>query len=129
MPFTLWTELALHIWPTPERQSPDQLRQFQQIISAEQRAACRDRDIWIHRDYVSPPSRQPSELLIFVVEVDPILTPCVLVRNQFKLAAVPRVERVSDPKSSVRTVGLRCSCQRRPTDSLKASTDAYGTNV
>ena len=31
---------------------------------------------------------------MFVLKVAPIFTPCVLVRNQFELAAVPRVERV-----------------------------------
>ena len=88
----------------------DESGQLQQVLGPEQRAACRDHDQWIHRDYVSPTGRKPGQLLMFVVEVDPIFTPCVLIRNQFELAAVPRVERVSDPNSSTLTVALRCSC-------------------
>ena len=91
----------------------DESCQFQHVLGPEQRAACRDHHEWIHRDYVSPAGRKPSQLLMFVVEVDPIFTPCVLIRNQFELAAVPRVERVSDPKRLTLTVALPCSCERR----------------
>jgi hypothetical protein len=113
IPFTVWTQFPLHIFAASGRHSSDEFSEFHQVIGAEQRATCRDRHEWIHRDYVSPAGRKPGQLLMFVVKVNPILTPRVLVRNQFELAAVPGVERVGDPKSSVRTVALRCSCRRR----------------
>ena len=91
----------------------DESGELQQVLGPEQRTACRDHHEWIHCEYVSPAGRKPGQLLMFVVEVDPVFTPCVLIRNQFELAAVPRVERVSDQKSSTLTVVLRCSCRRR----------------
>lgn len=65
------------------------------------------------QELVSPGGRQASQLLMFVVEVDPILTPCVLVRDPFELAAVPRVERANDPKRLARSVAWRCKRKRR----------------
>jgi hypothetical protein len=55
-----------------------------------------------------------------VVEVDSILTPGTLVRNQFKRLAPERMERVNDVKDSRRNVTSRRSCQCGPTDASNA---------
>ena len=129
IPFTHKTSLSLHIRAASTRQAPDQSHQFQQVLGPERRAPCRDRHEWICRDHVSPTRRQRSQLLMFVVEVDPVFTPCALVCHQFELTAVPRVERVSDMKSLARTVALWCSCRRRPTRMSKVFTAGYATSA
>ena len=57
-----------------------------------------------------------------VIEVDPILTPGTLVRDEFECVVSPWVERVSDMERSCRNVALRRSRQRGPTD---ASNDSF----
>ncbi len=62
---------------------------------------------------IGPCGGQRYQSLCFVLEEDSFLTPSLLVRDEFKLASVPGMVRMSDAKSSCSGVTLRCS--RRPT--------------
>ena len=109
-----WTSLALHIATLFRSQPANQLGQIQQVFCTEQGSALGDRDKGIDRDDVSPTGRERNQLLFVVVEVDSILTPGTLVRNQFKRLAPERMERVNDVKDSCRNVTLRRSCRCGP---------------
>ena len=112
--FTQRTSLALHIAALFGSQPPNHLGQIQQVFCTEQGSALGDRDKGIDSDDVSPTGRERNQLLFVVVEVDSILTPGTLVRNQFKRLAPERMERVNDVKDSRRNVTLRRSCQCGP---------------
>ena len=114
------TSLALHIATLFGSQPANQLGQIQQVFCTEQGSALGDRDKGIDSDDVSPTGRECNQLLFVVVEVDSILTPGTLVRNQFKRLAPERMEGVNDVKDSCRNVTLRRSCQCGPTDASNA---------
>ena len=112
--FTYATEFTLHISAFFRQQTANQRRQLQKILRPEHCSARRHSNERIGRDDIGPTGRYCGELLFFVVEVDPVLTPRALVSDQLELAIVPRVEGMSDAEGSRRNVALRRSCQGRP---------------
>jgi hypothetical protein len=112
--FTNATEFTLHISASLRQQTANQRRQLQKILRPEHCSACRHSNERIGCNDICPTGRYCGELLFFVVEVDPVLTPRALVSDQLELAIVPRVEGMSDAEGSRRNVTLRSSCQCRP---------------
>src|SRR6516162_5255552 len=123
------TSLALHIATLFRSQPANRRGQIQQVFCTEQRSALGDRDKGIDSDDVSPAGRERNQLLFVVVEVDSILTPGTLVRNQFKRLAPPRMERVNDVKDSCRNVMLRRSCQCGPIPGVSGWWELRGESV
>jgi hypothetical protein len=66
----------------------------------------------IFGDQAGPLGRDRPQLLLRVVEVDPVLTPVVAPRDYAKLASCLWVERMSDPETS-RRIGLIDRSRRR----------------
>jgi hypothetical protein len=94
--FTLTTQFTLHISASLRRQAANQRGQLQEILSLEHCSACRHSNKGIGCDDIRPTCRYCGELLLLVVEVDPVLTPGALASDQLELAIVPRVEWMSD---------------------------------
>lgn len=79
--------------------------QFCQIFSPECGTAPCDCDEGIQPDDIRPTGRQCNQLIVRVVEIDPILTPRALVGDQLERLAAQGVKGMRDVKDSCRNVG------------------------
>jgi hypothetical protein len=70
----------------------------------------------IFRDQAGPLGRDRPQLLLFVVEVDAVLTPVVAPCDYAKLVSRVGVERMSDPETSCRIGPIDRSRRRTRTD-------------
>ena len=94
----------------PLRAEPvDQVSQCQQARRGERAAAGRDHHERVRRRHVGPPCRQREQLPVRVVQVDPVLTPVLPVRDELEVPAGQRVERVRHPDAPVPIARTGCS--------------------
>ncbi len=58
---------------------------------------------------IGPSCWQREQLLVLVVQVDPVLAPVLPVRDELEVTAGQRVERVGNPHPSVSIIWIGCS--------------------
>ena len=92
-----------------KRHTADQVNQRQQAINGERAAAVRDHRERIGRRNVSPPGGQREQLAILVVQVDPVLTPVLAVRDELEVPAEQWMKPVRHPHTSVQIIQTGCS--------------------
>ena len=93
------------------RQRPQpagQVRQRQQAIDGERAPAIRDDRERIGGHDVGPPGRKREQLTVLIMQVDPVLTPVLAVRDELEVPAGQRVERVRHPHTSVPVIWMGC---------------------
>ena len=89
-------------------QPADQVSQRQQAIDGERAAAVRDHRERIGRRNVSPPGGQREQRAILVVQVDPVLTPVLAVRDELEVPARQWMEQMGYPDTSVPIIWIGC---------------------
>ena len=93
----------------PLRLQPvDQVRQPQQAHRSESAPARRDHHERISGNDISPPRRQREQHAIRVVQMNPVLTPVVAVRDELEVPAEQRMEPVRHTHTSVPIIWIRC---------------------
>jgi hypothetical protein len=78
--------------------SSDELRQFEQVMDAKERAAGSDRDVGISRENAGPLSGQRDQPTSVVVKVHAVFAPTAAIRHQHELTPAERVEGMGDPE-------------------------------
>jgi hypothetical protein len=73
----------------------------QQAIDGERAATVRDDHERISRHDVSPPSRQREQLAVLIMQMDPVLTPVLAVRDELEVLAEQRMEPVRHLHTSI----------------------------
>jgi len=86
-----------------------QVGQLQQILIAKQTPSCGQYHEWILRQHGRPASWNGTQKAAAIVKVNSILAPVVAVRDQLETLASQRMVWMDDLKSTVGTVGIRCS--------------------
>jgi hypothetical protein len=84
----------------------DQTHQLNQVLNAEQGSTCGQRHYRIFRHNVGPTGGNRSQVITFLVEIDPILAPGMQVGDDLELLAGPWVKGMSDLESSAQTVRI-----------------------
>jgi hypothetical protein len=92
-----------------------QIRQSQQAADRERAPAIRDHHERIGRRDVGPPRRQREQLTILVMQMNPVLTPVLPVRDELEVPPRQRLEPVRHTHTSIPVIGIGCSRRRRPT--------------
>ena len=90
-------------------QPAGQVSQCQQAINGERAAAVRDNHERIGGHDIGPPGRQREQLAVLVVQVDPVLAPALLVRDELEVLTGQRMEQVGHPDTSVPIIWIGCS--------------------
>ena len=85
-----------------------QVSQRQQAINGERAAAVRDNHERISGHDIGPPGRQREQLAVLVVQVDPVLTPVLAVRDELEVLSEQRMEQVGYPDASVPIIRIGC---------------------
>ena len=85
--------------PSSQRHPTQKLHQFPQIVRTECRSPFGHNYKSIGWENVGPSGWQRDQPLSFVVEVNSILAPGLLVGQQFKFASVPGMMRMNDTES------------------------------
>ena len=83
--------------------------QVHQILVAKQTPSCGQYYEWIFRQHRRPARWDRAQGSSAVVEVDSVLAPVVAVSDQLETSASQRMVGMGDFKSTVGTVGIRCS--------------------
>ena len=102
----------LSLAPPSSPQLPHQRGELEQVREPKMRAPRTHDHRGIFRDQAGPLRRDRPQLLLRVVEVDPVLTPVVAPCDYAKLASRLGVERMSDPETFCR-IGLIDRTRRR----------------
>ena len=76
---------------------------------SERAPARRDHHERISGNDISPPGRQREQHAILVVQMDPVLTPVLAVRDELEIPAEQRMEPVRHPHTSVPIIRIGCS--------------------
>ena len=104
-----------HCWSTERLATPaglqhcDQIDEREQIRHTERRPPGGDHHERIGRDRVGPTRRDFSEPAFVVVEVHPVASPTVAVRDERVRSSEERMVRVCDPEGVTRIGGIGCS--------------------
>jgi hypothetical protein len=86
-----------------------QIDQLEQILEAKHASASGHCHEWIFRHHRGPTCRNGPQLICGVVEVDPVLTPVVAIRDQLELLSSQGMVRVGYLEVGIRNVTMRCS--------------------
>jgi hypothetical protein len=86
-----------------------QIDQLEQVLEAKQASASGHCHEWIFRHHRGPTCRNGPQLICGVVEVDPVLTPVVAIRDQLELLSSQGMVRVGYLEVGIRNVTMRCS--------------------
>src|SRR5919197_4609161 len=86
-----------------------QIHQLEQVLEAEEASAAGHCHKWIFRRHRGPTCRNGAQLSRRVVEVDPVLTPVVAIRDQLELLASQGMVRMGYLEVGISKVTMRCS--------------------
>ena len=81
----------------------------QQALGRERAPARRDHHERVRCRHIGPPCRQREQLPVLVMQMDPVLTPVLPVRDELEVAAIQRVEQVSHTDAPVPIIWIGCS--------------------
>jgi hypothetical protein len=71
------------------------LRQREQIVDAKQRSPFSYGSHWVGRNNICPIGRHCNQLLFFVMEINAVLAPGLLMVDEFESPATPWMERMN----------------------------------
>src|SRR5271169_3805171 len=86
-----------------------QVGQFPQILIAKQTPSCSQDHEWILRQQCRPARWNGPQKATAIMKVNSILAPVMTICDQFETLASQRMVWMDDFKSTVGTVGIRCS--------------------
>jgi hypothetical protein len=87
----------------------DEMGQFEQILDAEWRAPCGNRDEGIEREKAGPLGGQRDQPTGVVVEVNPVFAPIVAICHEGEFTPTERVEGMSDLERLAANVQIGCT--------------------
>ena len=86
-----------------------QVNQLEQVLEAKEASATSHCHKWIFRHHRGPTRRNGAQLSRSIVEVDPVLTPVVAIRDQLELLASQGMVRMGYLEAGIGNVAMRCS--------------------
>ena len=92
----------------PGPQPADQVSQRQQAIDGERALAIRDDHERTGGHDISPSGRQREQIPVLVMQMDPVLTPVLVVRDKLEVLAEQRMEPVPRPHTPVPIIRTGC---------------------